>query len=121
MNKIVPIISHEGTSVLYSHRLDLKKNPGRIIYYPMRDWRKVSIELSFIMSTGSGDIKIQQSMTDGGKGSELSATPQVISVSAGDSVSLFDLNVSGAYLVVDMTSVILPSEGSIQVTVLGKR
>lgn len=122
-NQTKPIISFEGTSILYRETIDLSENnlSGTRRSYHMRDWGVASVEIQTTDTTVSGTVSIKQSLQRGGGLSDLRSGAQSLSLNAITGSSVYGLSVDGAYLVLDFTSAVFADTGRVDVIVLGKR
>lgn len=121
MDQIKPIISHEGTSILYEHKIELSEQPPTKNYYIMRDWKTASVSLSCNTDGVSGNVQIQQSLRRTGKPFNSSDGAVVLAATDGEETAIFDVTIGGTYLVLDFSQLTFPTEGTISVVVLGKR
>lgn len=118
-----PIISHEGSSILYQYDIDVEKenlaDTKRV--HKMADWSLCSVGIAVNSSGTSGAVDIKQSLAaSGASAADPDGGAVQLTLADGTTQQAFGLKISGQFLVLDFAALVVGATGKISITILGK-
>jgi len=105
----------------FEHTLSADSKMDSTLTIPMIGFTKAAVSIQTIGAVGtSGNVLIKQSVREGGPYAEFTA-PISKAIAASGTVEEYDIDVSGGYLIVDLSQVTQGDEGRFDIVVIIKR